>query len=83
MAAPEERQMAVAPVLERVFTVGHRAVTLGVDHLRTDGTVAWSIRWFPVAPKRLPPDVIAAFDRGMAIARRELIAELGGCHAST
>jgi hypothetical protein len=70
-------------VLERVFTVGHRAVTVRIDGVHDTGAPIWHTSWTPVAPKRLTSEVIDAFDRGMAIARRELIAELGGCHAST
>jgi hypothetical protein len=70
------RQAAVAPLLERALFIGRRTVTLTLDGLQEDGSPVWRMRWFPAAPDRMPPDLIAEFDREMAAAKVALVAAL-------
>ena len=77
-------QITALPSLRRTFHVPGRG-TVGVTLepiRRADGSPVFIIEWW-VKPERLTLQDIAVFDRGLAEARRELLADMEALHAST
>jgi hypothetical protein len=77
-------QISAVPSLLRTFNVpGRGSVSVTLEPMRRgDGSPIFTVEWW-VKPARLSPQDIAAFDRGLAGARRALVAELEAFRAST
>lgn len=62
----------------RTFRVGDRFAVVSVAGLRADdGSKRFWIDWWPNRPLTMSEADVAAFDRGMAVAKPQLLADLG------